>query len=41
VIIYISHRMAELHELSDRMSVLRDSQYTGELTREALSAWRW
>ncbi|TFY87970.1 sugar ABC transporter ATP-binding protein [Pseudomonas kairouanensis] len=37
-IIYISHRMAEIYELSDRVSVLRDGQYIGELTREALSA---
>ncbi|PRA27972.1 sugar ABC transporter ATP-binding protein [Pseudomonas poae] len=37
-IIYISHRMAEIYELSDRVSVLRDGQYIGELTREGLSA---
>ena len=37
-IIYISHRMAEIYELSDRVSVLRDGQYIGELTRDALSA---
>ncbi|MBF6031037.1 sugar ABC transporter ATP-binding protein [Pseudomonas sp. P115] len=37
-IIYISHRMAEIYELSDRVSVLRDGHYIGELTREALSA---
>src|SRR5471030_653718 len=37
-IIYISHRMAEIYELSDRVSVLRDGEYIGELTREALSA---
>ncbi len=28
-IIYISHRMAEVYELSDRVSVLRDGQYVG------------
>ncbi|WP_413727516.1 sugar ABC transporter ATP-binding protein [Sodalis sp. RH19] len=37
-IIYISHRMAEVYELSDRVSVLRDGQYVGSLTREQLSA---
>src|SRR5690606_41223398 len=33
-IIYISHRMAEVYELSDRVSVLRDGQYVGSLTRD-------
>lgn len=37
-IIYISHRMAEVYELSDRVSVLRDGEYVGSLTRENLSA---
>ncbi|TCP91235.1 monosaccharide ABC transporter ATP-binding protein (CUT2 family) [Cricetibacter osteomyelitidis] len=37
-IIYISHRMAEIYELADRVSVLRDGQYVGSLTREALNA---
>ena len=37
-IIYISHRMAEVYELSDRVSVLRDGQYVGSLTRDSLSA---
>lgn len=37
-IIYISHRMAEVYELSDRVSVLRDGQYVGSLTRDTLSA---
>ncbi|WP_187488977.1 sugar ABC transporter ATP-binding protein [Duffyella gerundensis] len=37
-IIYISHRMAEVYELSDRVSVLRDGQYVGSLTREELNA---
>ncbi|HBY1517027.1 TPA: sugar ABC transporter ATP-binding protein [Klebsiella aerogenes] len=37
-IIYISHRMAEVYELSDRVSVLRDGQYVGSLTRDHLSA---
>ena len=30
-IIYISHRMAEVYELSDRVSVLRDGGYVGTL----------
>jgi ribose transport system ATP-binding protein len=33
-IIYISHRMAEVYELADRVSVLRDGTYVGTLTRE-------
>ncbi|MGG1949509.1 ATP-binding cassette domain-containing protein [Trinickia sp. NRRL B-1857] len=37
-IIYISHRMAEIYELSDRVSVLRDGAYVGTLMRDALSA---
>lgn len=37
-IIYISHRMAEIYELSDRVSVLRDGTYVGTLARDALSA---
>jgi ribose transport system ATP-binding protein len=37
-IIYISHRMAEIYELSDRVSVLRDGAYVGTLERDALSA---
>ncbi len=37
-IIYISHRMAEIYELSDRVSVLRDGTYVGTLDREELSA---
>ncbi len=32
-IIYISHRMAEIYELGDRLSVFRDGEYVGELTR--------
>jgi ribose transport system ATP-binding protein len=39
-IIYISHRMAEVYELSDRVSVLRDGSYVGTLTREQISAER-
>jgi ribose transport system ATP-binding protein len=37
-VIYISHRMAEVYELADRVSVLRDGQYVGTLVREDLSA---
>lgn len=37
-IIYISHRMAEVYELADRVSVLRDGQYIGSLDRDELSA---
>lgn len=37
-LIYISHRMAEVYELSDRVSVLRDGSYVGTLTRDALNA---
>ena len=37
-IIYISHRMSEVYELSDRCSVLRDGCYVGTLDREQLSA---
>ena len=33
-IIYISHRMAEVRMLADRVTVLRDGTYIGELTRE-------
>ena len=39
-IIYISHRMAEIYELSDRVSVLRDGTYVGTLERAELSAER-
>ncbi len=37
-IIYISHRMAEVYDLADRLSVLRDGEYVGELTRPEFSA---
>ena len=36
-IIYISHRMAEVYELSDRVSVLRDGTYVGTLDRDELT----
>jgi ribose transport system ATP-binding protein len=37
-LIYISHRMAEVYELSDRVSVLRDGTYVGTLERDEISA---
>ena len=37
-LLYISHRMAEIYELADRVSVLRDGGYVGTLDREGLSA---
>jgi ribose transport system ATP-binding protein len=39
-VIYISHRMAEVYELADRVSVLRDGALVGTLTRRELSAER-
>jgi ribose transport system ATP-binding protein len=36
-IIYISHRMAEIDELADRVSVLRDGASVGTLTRAGLT----
>jgi ribose transport system ATP-binding protein len=35
-IIYISHRMAEVYELAERVSVLRDGGYVGTLRGEAI-----
>jgi ribose transport system ATP-binding protein len=37
-LIYISHRMAEVYELSDRVSVLRDGSYVGTLEKDQISA---
>lgn len=37
-IVYISHRMAEIYDLSDQVSVLRDGTYVGTLERDDLSA---
>ena len=37
-LIYISHRMAEVYELADRVTVLRDGSYVGTLERDQLSA---
>jgi ribose transport system ATP-binding protein len=39
-IIYISHRMGEVYELSDRVSVLRDGTYVGTLDKGEISAER-
>ena len=39
-IIYISHRMGEVYELSDRVSVLRDGTYAGTLEKGEISAER-
>src|SRR5580692_4803917 len=36
-IIYISHRMKEVYQLSDRVSVLRDGEYVGTLDRDKIS----
>ena len=36
-IIYISHRMAEVYELSDRVSVLRDGAYVGTILRSEMT----
>src|SRR5580704_696638 len=36
-IIYISHRMNEVYQLSDRVSVLRDGEYVGTLDRDEIS----
>ena len=37
-IIYISHRMSEVYELADRVTVLRDGQYVGTLVGDAINA---
>jgi ribose transport system ATP-binding protein len=37
-LIYISHRMAEVYELADRVSVLRDGGYVGTLVGDEISA---
>ena len=36
-IVYISHRLAEVQDLSDRVTVLRDGDNAGELLREEVS----
>ena len=37
-IIYITHRMAEVYELADRVSVLRDGGYVGTLDKPEIRA---
>ncbi len=37
-LIYISHRMAEVYELADRVTVLRDGSFAGTLSRDQISA---
>ncbi|HEY5894847.1 MAG TPA: sugar ABC transporter ATP-binding protein [Chthoniobacterales bacterium] len=39
-IIYISHRMAENYDLSDRLTVFRDGGYVGEITRDEFDSDR-
>ncbi len=39
-IIYISHRMAEVYQLADRVTVLRDGEYIGTLERHEISSER-
>jgi ribose transport system ATP-binding protein len=39
-IIYISHRMAEVYALADRVTVLRDGSFVGELAREEIDSER-
>ncbi|MDQ2066146.1 sugar ABC transporter ATP-binding protein [Xinfangfangia sp. CPCC 101601] len=36
-IVYISHRMNEVYELADRVSILRDGSYTGTLSKDEAS----
>jgi ribose transport system ATP-binding protein len=37
-IVYISHRMSEVYELADRVSVLRDGQLVGTLAKDEVNA---
>ena len=39
-ILYISHRMAEVHRLATRVTILRDGGYVGELSKEQLEPRR-
>ncbi|MDR6396931.1 ribose transport system ATP-binding protein [Herbaspirillum seropedicae] len=39
-IIYISHRMAEVYALADRVTVLRDGSFVGELARDEIDSER-
>jgi ribose transport system ATP-binding protein len=36
-VIYISHRLSEVNELSDRVTILRDGENAGELAREQIT----
>ncbi|QDV29721.1 Xylose import ATP-binding protein XylG [Planctopirus ephydatiae] len=36
-VIYISHRLSEIQELADRVVVLRDGQYVGEISRAEMT----
>ncbi len=36
-VIYISHRMAEIYELADRVTILRDGQYAGTMERSEIN----
>lgn len=36
-IVFISHRMAEVQEMADRVIVLRDGQFSGELPKEEIT----
>ena len=36
IIIYISHKLAEIHEIADTVTVLRDAQYVGKKNIEEI-----
>lgn len=40
-VIYISHRLSEIQELADRVVVLRDGQYVGEISRAEMTREKW
>ena len=46
IIIYISHKLAEIHEIADTVTVLRDAQYVGkknieEIDNAGLTIWQY